>query len=528
MGSIQGQVLLADTQQPLSEAEVTLMPIHVKGQPRAFRIRNSESGQNGRFTFAHVPAGDYHLSANARVHATRDYTISVSEGQTTNITLPLTRSAPDLTMKQHQRVYGTSEEASIALSGFVEGSKPTGKDALHYRLFQTRLSTILQNPVRAQALETVGRGYDPASTIPKELLTPKNATPPRLVTTQDVPITEADREGFFYQKISFGKLKTGLYLVDVSSVQKKTVSAWLLVTDTALVIKHAGDQILAYTVDMQAGTPVANSILRTYQNGKVIAQGRTDSQGLATLSLPSKQQTKGVEDSENRQIVMVAFRGSDEAVVQRGYYGNEDQGEFTFHAYTDRPIYRPGQRISFKGIARRNLEDSGSNPNNRYSVPTGETISVELRDPSGERILQKRYRTNGFGSFADSVDLLDEAPTGVYSLLMKVGEEEHTHDIVVASYQKPEYAVTVTPDKPRYVQGEQVSMTVSAQYYFGVPVSGAKVKYNVYRNPDWSAEYAPNEGAEDGEPDPSLSRSYGESYYGETVTQGETTLVAVQ
>ena len=45
----------------------------------------------------------------------------------------------------------------------------------------------------------------------------------------------------------------------------------------------------------------------------------------------------------------------------------------------------------------------------------------------------------------------------------------------VEEYKKPEYEVRVTPAKPRVLQGETVQATIDARYYFGEPVSGAKV-----------------------------------------------------
>ena len=86
------------------------------------------------------------------------------------------------------------------------------------------------------------------------------------------------------------------------------------------------------------------------------------------------------------------------------------------------------------------------------------------------------------------MDLLKEAATGVYTLAMNIGGSEHTEDIYVASYRKPEYAVTVTPDKKTYARGETVRMTIEGKYFFGSPVAGAKVRYSVYSSPDWASE----------------------------------------
>src|SRR5438034_6087614 len=56
----------------------------------------------------------------------------------------------------------------------------------------------------------------------------------------------------------------------------------------------------------------------------------------------------------------------------------------------------------------------------------------------------------------------------------------------VEKYKKPEYIVSVTPDKQHLLEGEEIAATIEAKYYFGEPVAGAQVKYVVHRAPAWS------------------------------------------
>jgi uncharacterized protein YfaS (alpha-2-macroglobulin family) len=521
-GRISGKVSLRDNGKPLEGADLTLEPLGAEGQAR--RMRYAVSGEGGRFAFTHVPAGTYTISASSAAHTAQNQYVNVDEGETTQIFLEMTRSLPSLALREHQRVFGTREKASLSLSGYVDSAKPAGHDVLHLNLYRTRLSNVLRDSDTAEVFDSVGRDYDPAIRLPAKILHPRHGIAPARVDERDIRITEGDKEGFFYKKLNFGKLDAGLYLADIAHAGN-TACAWVLVTDTALVIKQANRQILAYAVDMRTGTPLPASDVRAYQNGAVVAQGKTDGRGLAELTLPGKgqQAQKPTDEGNSTRLMLVALRGNDEAVVAQDISREENSDDFTLHAYTDRPIYRPGQRIYFKGIARRNMEDADGGK--KYSVPTGMPIAVEVRDPSGDRILQKRYVANQYGSFYGSVDLDPEAATGVYTLAMTPpgGDQPETHDIVVASYQKPEFQVTVTPQKARYTRGEQVSVTISGEYYFGAPVAGAKVEYQVYGSPDWTAEF-PDDYDYDENTDGMPSYGDHENYYGETVTNGTTTL----
>ena len=52
----------------------------------------------------------------------------------------------------------------------------------------------------------------------------------------------------------------------------------------------------------------------------------------------------------------------------------------------------------------------------------------------------------------------------------------------VEEYKKPEYEVQVEAPKEPVMLGEQVLATIKAKYYFGAPVTNAKVKYKVTRS----------------------------------------------
>ncbi len=55
----------------------------------------------------------------------------------------------------------------------------------------------------------------------------------------------------------------------------------------------------------------------------------------------------------------------------------------------------------------------------------------------------------------------------------------------VEEYKKPEYAVKVTAQTPRVLQGQPIKATIDARYYFGEPVANAKVKWVVHTSPYW-------------------------------------------
>lgn len=538
-GRVQGQVVLGDSGRPLAGAQVLLTPVKNFGRP--VQTVRAETGPDGRFTLRRVPAGAYEVSGSSRAHKVERVALQVDEGKTSRTLLMLARSEPDLALAQHQRVFaatlpagaGVTDKPFVSVRGYVDGKRAAGRDTLRVRVFETRLSRVLGDGEAFDALQRLSRSPDDEENtkkrrLPRALLRPtRRSNAPRLVFSRDVPITETDREGFFHKRLGLPAGRPGLFLVDVTH-GNQAVCSWVVSTDMALVVKRApanagtSPQLLAFATDINRGTPLAGATVRTYRDGRVVDETQTGANGLADINVPSKARSEG-DGNDSSRLLTVALRGSDEAVLARDEYGYEEQGVYAVASYTDRPLYRPGQQIFYKGIVRRKESEPG-----RYQVPAGLPVVVEIRDPGGERIARQTTTTGRFGSFSGQAELSPEAPTGTFTLIATVNGERHTSDIEVASYRKPEFAVTVAPNKTRYVRGDDASVVVEGKYYFGSPVAGAKIKYSVYRETDWSAEYPDDDAGDEDDPAGPV-RGYGgddvyQGYYGESVIEGEATL----
>jgi uncharacterized protein YfaS (alpha-2-macroglobulin family) len=510
MGRISGQAFLEQTMKPARSVTVYLSGEDLSGERRYFR---GKTDNNGAFRFLHVPAGSYMINAYGTAHDSGEVQISVDEGKTTEISLGLKRNHQALGLVVPQRVFSPDEEVGFSVRGYVDGNAPQEGDALTLRIYRTKLSRLLQNPVTANALRSLNSSYDMPPRLSRQLLHPPGQEPLRILQQRRIPIRGADLEGFFYQRVQLDALKVGTYLYEVEH-GKDIIGGWLVVTNTGIVMKKAGREALIYTADLTEGKPLPETDVRLYINGRQASSSKTDAKGLARFYLPQGRPVSEEEAVEKR-LVVIAARGEDEAALLSREYESAGGSRYVVHAYTDRPIYRPGQRIQYKAIARRLTERVY-----QYAVPNGVTALVEVRDPTGERVVRESKTVSMTGSFFGSFDLDEEAPSGVYSMIITISGEKHVHELVVASYRKPEYSVTVTSDKPRYAPNEPIQMTVSGQYYFGAPVAGAKVTYTVYRSQDWQAYYAAMYGDAD---DLDMDDEQGYSY-GETVADGSTTL----
>ena len=68
-----------------------------------------------------------------------------------------------------------------------------------------------------------------------------------------------------------------------------------------------------------------------------------------------------------------------------------------------------------------------------------------------------------------------DAKLGSYYLSMQMGERYvDGTNFSVEDYKKPEYAVKVTAQTPRVLEGQPIKATIDARYYFGEPVANAR------------------------------------------------------
>ncbi len=307
-----------------------------------------------------------------------------------------------------------------------------------------------------------------------------------------------------FQEIPVDIHERGLYLVEVAYRELRAYTL-VMVTDLALVSKTAPGQVLLFVARRDSGTPVAGAQAAIFNNHQELARGTTDASGIFQTTF---QQIK-VDNS-----IMVAVADQDVAAtsIEPFLFFDTSATDYLGYIYTDRPVYRPTHTVNFKGIVR--ARRSG-----QFSVDVPGPITVEITDPNQKTVYQQKLNVSPFGSFHGTITLGPLAALGEYGVTAHIGEKRVYGSFEVQEYKKPEYEVAVSTEKSRYLQGETIQATISARYYFGAPVSNARVKYSVFRSsyqfPYWRILWG-DEAYEGDEGE----GNYNEDYFGEEISQG--------
>jgi uncharacterized protein YfaS (alpha-2-macroglobulin family) len=139
--------------------------------------------------------------------------------------------------------------------------------------------------------------------------------------------------------------------------------------------------------------------------------------------------------------------------------------------FTDRKVYRPGQRVHFKAILmQQNVESS--------SALAGHSTYLTLRDANGRELARQSFISNDFGSFSGTFSLPPSGLTGQCSIETPYGSAFFSME----EYKRPRFELSIEPFKDLAVVGDSISLRASAITLTGVPLADARVEWKVSRS----------------------------------------------
>ncbi len=281
--------------------------------------------------------------------------------------------------------------------------------------------------------------------------------------------------------------KAGAYLLEAKMADGNTSEIVLWVADTAIVKKQLSDGNLYYVADAASGRPVARANVEFFgYRHKWLASRRLQ---VDTLQFAEYTDSQGrvmpeTRDQNRHYLWLVIARGPEGRLAYLGFegvwYGRYHDREYEatkVYTITDRPVYRPKQKVHYKFWVAHAQYDR---PNE--SAFAGQTFTIEIRNPKNEKVVEKPLTADEYGGMADALELPEDAALGVWSMRVKSGGRNlGGGHFRVEEYKKPEFEVTVDAPTEPVMLGEKIAAVIKAKYYFGSPVTEAKVKYKITR-----------------------------------------------
>ncbi|EIE02554.1 alpha-2-macroglobulin family protein [Leptospira licerasiae] len=326
---------------------------------------------------------------------------------------------------------------------------------------------------RSELKKTLGIDYEKPNEE-KTLAIPAILKDQELVATFSVPTVTSF---WAYRRIPVPIRDNGVYLVEGVSGSQLAYTI-LIKSGLNFLVKQSDAETFVYVGRKDSGEPVSDVDLTLFnlENGQAFQTGKTSSDG--TYFYKGRSPVKGL---------VLAHKNGEYSVSDPEFYSSSFYGEGGPRAYmyTDRPVYRPGDTVYFKGIVRNFSQDD-------YRTISGAgvvAVASEQGETSIPSIPINISGDNGTFSGEFVVPESESTTLGNYSLILNFRDKTFQTEFAVEAYKKPTFLVSVSVPKSNYLQKEEVNALVKARYYYGQPVAGQGVAYRVFRRPKF--DYSP-------------------------------------
>ena len=288
--------------------------------------------------------------------------------------------------------------------------------------------------------------------------------------------------------------KPGAYLVTSKVIGGNSTRIVLWLNDTAIVKKPVEGKSLYYVADAATGQPIPQCNVEFFGYWQEQLEGNrfrietknfaelTDESGLTTIDADEtnrRHQWLAVATTPQGRFAYLGFRN-----IWSGDYYDQIYQQVKVFSITDRPVYRPEQKLYYKFWVAHAQYDMADE-----SQFAAKTFQIEIRDPQNEKAYSTQLTSDLYGGLTGEWQVPEGAILGQYQINV-VNHGGGTFR--VEEYKKPEFEVTVEAPKSPVILGDKVNAKISARYYFGSPVTEARLHYKVLRTSHQQHWYPPS------------------------------------
>ena len=317
------------------------------------------------------------------------------------------------------------------------------------------------------------------------------------VSRQELPKPGGSSE-FEVVGIPFGK--PGYHIVEIESQllgnallatpKPMYVRAAALVTNLAVHLKTGKDNALVWVTALDTGKPVTEADIRVSAcDGTSLWQGRTDSLGRALIDQALRRKNCQGDNflfaSARREGDYSFVRSDWNEGIEPWRFGVEtwgETGDFKIHSILDRSLFRLGQTVSMKHIAR-------SRNSKGFALPDPATLPNKLlirHRESGTEFTQP-LSWDAQASAVNSWKVPESAKLGTYEIALAGGKrgEISSGEIRIADFRLPVFTGSVQGVPARQVAPARVPLALGLNFLNGGAAKNAEVQVSATLRPRW-------------------------------------------
>jgi hypothetical protein len=254
----------------------------------------------------------------------------------------------------------------------------------------------------------------------------------------------------------------------------------VLFTNIGVLSHWLDDELVVFAHDLYSLTPLDLAKVTVYSHrNQVLGTTNTDARGMAHL--------RPFDTSLGRPSVVVVEKGDDYTFLElqpRNDDINEqapemlafDREAYDAFLYADRDLYRPGETVHLRWLVRTNYGDALPN------VP----LLLTVRKPNGQDLLSEPTTLSELGSGGTDIVTQKSYPTGKYLATLKVPDTNSplgTYQFSVEEFVPNRIKAEVALAEDQWLAGQEYTIKVNAQHFFGAPASGRKSEAKIVLRP---------------------------------------------
>ena len=304
--------------------------------------------------------------------------------------------------------------------------------------------------------------------ITEDLLKEKGV---QVATLTQSNLYREDHQPLTLKNIDLRVKEAGYYVLKLNSSEMLHPSySFLFVSDIDLVIISSSSEtshVEFIAVDGLTGCPVSDVVLGFYADEKLLGQAVTNSKGRAEWNKSDVQHQRVYAYYNGVLIQKISSLQIPEA---RPKSDLEDE-VFRVTIFSDRSIYRPGQKVYIKGYAYYSGKKS--------RVLENFSDTVVIRDNSGAILARQSVKTNEFGTFSAELQLPEQLLTGSYRIGLTKRKYYGFTRIQVEEYKRPTFSIEFDPIQGKYKVGDSFVVNGRVQSFSSSSLKGVRVKAEV-------------------------------------------------
>jgi len=435
--------------------------------------------RDGSFVLEDLKPGSYNIKLSHQGFFEKNAgTVSIKEGE--NVTgkkFSVRSRPPEIKISAYRYTFTPGREVEFNL-------RTLKLDTVRVRVYRVPVNIFLSGRRNPEKIDPVKSGF-------------------KKVTEWEEAVKDFQPYEWMYYSVKVNTpLQSGGYCIEATGRGGVFSREFFTVTNIGTLVKRSPERLTVYATDLVRNQPVKGLTVLVYDHSnidhiqrnysiderikidelpvKVLVKGETDQEGMFT--------TKAVT-SGNISILTLSKEGS-YAICSAGrsdYYRSEKD---KFYIYTDRPVYRAGDTVFFKIIAKK-MEK-------KFIPIKGGTVYYSVKGPGDSTLIEDSSTLDEWGTLHGSVVIPENSNLGYFTINAGFRSDDlYGHgSFHVEQYRKPEFHVDISPVRDFYINGDMVEFKVDTKYFFGAPVSNALVKYRFYENrADSSDDYPGDEGA---------------------------------